>query len=785
MKTKIIIILLTCLFVIGCTQPQSCPGKFENCCVTDTACLDQINIFCGFVDEKTVKCNCKDGFSVIDPNTKKCEQLTDIIKKKEGELSKKATEVTCGLYGMNCCNGKNQCQIDSELRCNEIDIYGSKEKKCLCPPNKQWNYYTLRCEEGEKIEMQPKLMQTAGCGNYGQPPCLQSTANPKACEDGTSFSEDNPVCAPCGGENEACCIVQGNDPVLGVIYERTCSDGLQCTSKNTCVDKQDFCTIEHGIPKTENIKFCAYHGFHPTYLVKLFNYYKTNNIQIPPELSQKFEFVNYFIPLKLKEKMKYGSFTYVLSEIKKTALMPGDIGEVAIDITGPSLGCVLGLQGTENICLFKTSGETLENQKASAITKATILLQNVYEDRIILSLSTETEEYCFKETKYNDNKCVVSQCNAGNDINCCYASGRLWSKGKCITPPSDACKTKTCDLTALDGCAPKSCTELNDADICIDGGNCLIDGICYKPGQNNPNIPEGSPGEFCDPGNNKKSWTITGFPIPEKAGNCKPYLLNGHPLKKFDIVIVPDNLEKPEEDIKKIIKNIISYNKEEKGLMSRTPFYDNRKKFNFFYLTKNAEHCKDASEQVKKDWDAVIADLNSLKITVGEAEGKLKDIMTKFQCNLAAHVMTANKECPSADYIIVLSDSGAALRAFAKPDFQAYITEFKLNDPLAHSHEFGHAFASLSDEYTEDAKVKNFKPEDFAWLYNFISSSANCDISPACNKWNSYYSGCEPGCFIGKYFKPTKNSLMNDHTKADEFNPPSLRKIEERLKGAE
>ncbi len=238
-------------------------------------------------------------------------------------------------------------------------------------------------------------------------------------------------------------------------------------------------------------------------------------------------------------------------------------------------------------------------------------------------------------------------------------------------------------------------------------------------------------------------------------------LLNGQKIKTR-----VDKLDKIEE--KKTLP----------GLMELSPLKENREKFNFYYLKENVKVCGD--------------------LPPGETYGMIP-------CDLVKALRTAMKNCPAADYAAVVSKNSKA-RAYAQGFTRTYMITNK--DPASvHSHEFGHTFGGLDDEYLEDAadielqtktqieKCKGTKDEancikeaqeSLKLFDNGVKeNSVNCDVSPTCEKWKDLTNGCFKGCrYSLRYFRPAEESLMRAYFKL-EFNEPSIVHIQKLFKDYE
>ncbi len=139
----------------------------------------------------------------------------------------------------------------------------------------------------------------------------------------------------------------------------------------------------------------------------------------------------------------------------------------------------------------------------------------------------------------------------------------------------------------------------------------------------------------------------------------------------------------------------------------------------------------------------------------------------------APSVDALSAQCPAGDYRFVLS----------KQDFRSYSADGIAYVSLAYdpredwgrlvSHEFGHAFGGLKDEYAEP-------------LLGDSPGFPNCAASPAqARQWWGNISGAGQflGCsYLDQNIRPTNNSIMRDHRlMGADYGPVSRRYLEQLL----
>lgn len=177
-------------------------------------------------------------------------------------------------------------------------------------------------------------------------------------------------------------------------------------------------------------------------------------------------------------------------------------------------------------------------------------------------------------------------------------------------------------------------------------------------------------------------------------------------------------------------------------------------------------------------------------------------IKDKFAADIATVVISHDKDClggSGADGKTLLSysfgsddeilDFGQAREAIA------FIPRFSDTDRFRHvvSHEFGHCFAKLADEYvTIEGAVPEWIIETFGTLENNLGIFRNIDFTsdPSLIKWKSFlsdtrYTDTGIGIFEGGYlfrngvWRPTAESIMT--SLGDHFNAPSREAIYNRI----
>ncbi len=129
------------------------------------------------------------------------------------------------------------------------------------------------------------------------------------------------------------------------------------------------------------------------------------------------------------------------------------------------------------------------------------------------------------------------------------------------------------------------------------------------------------------------------------------------------------------------------------------------------------------------------------------------------------------KYCNFADQTILISSSH--FRSNARFD----LVRYSISTPMAMAHELGHSIGDLADEYRDDPKDKS------TW-----STGVNCVTTAKKAKTNfgtTEFRGCGGDCekgTCGGYYRPSKESIMRDHTISQKFNAISIRSLNNNLR---
>jgi len=224
---------------------------------------------------------------------------------------------------------------------------------------------------------------------------------------------------------------------------------------------------------------------------------------------------------------------------------------------------------------------------------------------------------------------------------------------------------------------------------------------------------------------------VTKFIIYEE--NCIPIAYRGDPAEKIDVAILPsdyEDMEKFEQDALKLI----DFPSTNKGLFSYEPFKSNKDKFNFYIVNQSED----------------------LGCELG-----CQGIQSLVCCNDKA-VSRLASQCP-ADQIIVIKNSK---QFCGTASYYAKVCSGR-NLGQVGTHEFGHTFGGLGDEYSYAEMYPEYKAYEAVY--------PNCDVEN-CPKWSSFWPECWKGCGIATVFRPTENDCIM-HRYVDHFCPVCVNHI--------
>ncbi|MBW2989309.1 M64 family metallopeptidase [Candidatus Woesearchaeota archaeon] len=208
---------------------------------------------------------------------------------------------------------------------------------------------------------------------------------------------------------------------------------------------------------------------------------------------------------------------------------------------------------------------------------------------------------------------------------------------------------------------------------------------------------------------------VSTFRPSEKETDCISVLYNSPPEDSIDIVFLGYGYKSFDSFNDDVSKNIQVF-------LDSEPFKSNKDKLNFYRVDR----------------------LEDLDCSIG-AWVSCDEFSAK---RLASY-------CPN-DYIVILVDR-SRVKDFIKPVRSSAVSNMeKINtadNKLVVLHEFGHIFGGLADEYVDEKYYSgiSFDPKDYP----------NCDFPPECSGWEDVNdTGCFDGCSLGRYSRPTENSVM-------------------------
>ncbi len=215
--------------------------------------------------------------------------------------------------------------------------------------------------------------------------------------------------------------------------------------------------------------------------------------------------------------------------------------------------------------------------------------------------------------------------------------------------------------------------------------------------------------------------------------NCIPLAYNGHPDEKIDVVILPDQYTDFDEFKRDALK-VAGSPPQSKGILTYEPLKSYASRFNFYIVNQSFDlECKQGCQGV-----------------------------SSLVCCNNNKVAAAASQCP-ADQIIVLRDSS---------DFCGSASSYAKicnawNPGQVATHEFGHIFGGLGDEYSYAQTYPGY--EAAASVY------PNCDIKN-CPKWISFWGGCFSGCGVSQFYRPTEKQCIM-YTYVDRFDDVDSRHL--------
>jgi hypothetical protein len=213
--------------------------------------------------------------------------------------------------------------------------------------------------------------------------------------------------------------------------------------------------------------------------------------------------------------------------------------------------------------------------------------------------------------------------------------------------------------------------------------------------------------------------------------NCEPLIYNGNPDDKVDVAILPYGYS----DLNKFKQDALQWIT--KGLLAYEPFASNQDRFNFYLVNQQSDFTCTRDENTR----------------------------TLMYCD-DSKVEKEASQCP-ADQIVVLLDD--AEFCGTSSSYARACNGWNLRQVL--THEFGHAFGGLGDEYSYSSAYPQY--EAIAATY------PNCDTQ-GCGKWSALNIGCFKGCGVDDLYRATRSSCIM-YRYVDIFCPICISHITELL----
>ncbi|MFB6144823.1 MAG: hypothetical protein ABEJ98_05930 [Candidatus Nanohaloarchaea archaeon] len=263
------------------------------------------------------------------------------------------------------------------------------------------------------------------------------------------------------------------------------------------------------------------------------------------------------------------------------------------------------------------------------------------------------------------------------------------------------------------------------------------------------------------------NWVSKG--VKEPVERCKPLRKNGPSSEKIDVLFYGGQFQNVSQ-LKSNASYLVDWNGNNQGLMSLRPFKSNREMFNFWVLnTSEKVPVNSPSSYLKPDSMCASRKLDEI-VVLSREEGRsvasapvnpLKGRTWKTEANvyIGKKVQLQPHDLRdlvgTADFMerwlgVTPSDIGMGLG-----DTVWYDND-RQNDPRTFAHEFGHSFAGLADEYTEEGGrdiplPPNCAPNRSRAQQWWGSLAEN-------NEGVSYFNGCS---YVKDNIRPTIMSIMN------------------------
>jgi hypothetical protein len=269
------------------------------------------------------------------------------------------------------------------------------------------------------------------------------------------------------------------------------------------------------------------------------------------------------------------------------------------------------------------------------------------------------------------------------------------------------------------------------------------------------------------------------FIKPERVSEYKNFevLKSGDPSVKVDIVIIPEGYTEEEmESFKEDCELFAGY------LFNSSPFKENKDKFNIWGV--EAPSIESGTDIPKEDiWKKTL--VNSSFYTF-DLERYLMSYDNKTIRNVASNAPY------DQIYILVNSDKyggGSIYNHYSMCTSKNKYTEFTI------THEFGHGFASLADEYyTSDVAYQDFYPLDVEPTDPNLTTLVNFDSkwkdlveegtpipTPDTDEYKNKVGAFEGGGYMEKgIYRPAEDCTMKS-IKVDNFCPVCKRSIQQMI----
>jgi hypothetical protein len=269
------------------------------------------------------------------------------------------------------------------------------------------------------------------------------------------------------------------------------------------------------------------------------------------------------------------------------------------------------------------------------------------------------------------------------------------------------------------------------------------------------------------------------FIKPERVAEYKSFevIKSGDPAEKVDLVFIPEGYTKDEMNkFRKDCERFAGY------LFNCSPFKENKNKFNIWGIEAPS---LESGTDIPKDniWKKTLVNSNFYTF---DTERYIMTTDNKILRNVASN--------SPYDQICILVNSDKYGGGAIYNHYSTFVSDDQYSE-FTFTHEFGHGFTSLADEYwTSDVAYQNFYPLDVEPTDPNITTLVNFDVkwkdlveedtpipTPATNEFKDKVGAFEGGGYMEKgIYRPKEDCTMRS-IKVDNFCPVCKRAIQQMI----